>query len=75
MKHTKRSSNEFICICRRTASQAASGAYPTVPVVVVAIDGPLLDDVVGIVVPVLTLVGAIGLVDFCLACRKAISEQ
>ena len=53
------------CICRRTASQAASGAYPTAA----DVDGPF---VVGAVVvdKVVT-----GMAAFCLACRKAISEQ
>ena len=57
----KKSSKELLCICRRMASQAASGAYPAVDefvavVVVVVIIGPLV-------------------VGLNLACRKATSEQ
>jgi len=58
---TVKSSKELLCICRRMASQAASGAYPAVDefvavVVVVVIIGPLV-------------------VGLNLACRKATSEQ
>ncbi len=68
MKHTNGSSNELICMWRRTASQAASGAYAIV-------DGPLLVEIVDDIVFVLAIVEGTGLLDFCLACRKAISEQ
>ena len=65
---TIESSNEVICIWRRTASQAASGAYPTDPVV----DGALP---VGAVILATTVVGGIGLTGLNFACRKATSEQ
>lgn len=66
-QHTRISSNEVTCMCRRTASQAASGAYPTV----VDVDGPFVVGGAVVVVDVFVT----GIAAFCLACRKAISEQ
>jgi len=76
IKLTNKSSKELICIWRRTASQAASGAYPIAP----DVDGPLLVEVVDGVVFVFTIVVVvvvvgIGLGGFNFACRKANSEQ
>jgi hypothetical protein len=39
------------------------------------VDGPLLVEIVDDIVFVLAIVEGTGLLDFCLACRKAISEQ